>query len=44
MVREERSGRRRFPWEWLIVLLLLGVAIVLIVSAFLPPAPPPYIG
>jgi hypothetical protein len=35
--------RRRFPWELLIIAALLVIAVGLLVFAFLPAAPPPYI-
>jgi len=38
-----RPGRG-FPWVWIISGVLLAVAVGLIIFAFLPPAPPPYVG
>jgi hypothetical protein len=40
----ERRERRAFPWEFLIIAALLAIAVGLLVYAFLPPAPPPYVG
>ena len=38
------AAKRRFPWEWVIICLLLAVGVGLIVYAFLPPVRPPYLG
>jgi len=45
MVFEIFTGaeRRRFPWELIVVLILIGVAVALVTFALLPPAPPPYV-
>jgi uncharacterized membrane-anchored protein YhcB (DUF1043 family) len=35
--------RRKFPWELVIIGILVAVAIGLLIYAFLPPTPPPYV-
>ena len=36
--------RRGFPWEWVLIGVLLAVGLGLVIYAFLPPAAPPYVG
>ena len=42
MATETRERRRRVPWELIIAIILLVLALGLIVFAILPPTPPPY--
>ena len=37
-------AERGFPWEWVVIGILLAFGVGLVIYAFLPPAAPPYVG